>query len=268
MADAQQAPLRSLTVAKQTDLNRVAPGEQRTRRPLSSSLNLSKNGNQMSGVQRPIRVLIINNPAHRLVGDALAVVLRVDPSLEVMDVLEHPLQAVKYMEAREPDVGLVNCLRHEAHATQSTATLRAALPGLRVIVLAATLDHTVMTACIRAGAAGYLTVGCSSSELLTAIKRVYSGEVVFPVDALHASVVQSGLRSELPALTPREQYILQAMADGLTVAETADRMKVATATVQTHVKNAMAKLSAHSRLQAVVVGLKMGIIELRTADSE
>lgn len=220
----------------------------------------------MSEARRRIRVLIVDNPAHRLVGEALAIVLRTDPSIEVMDVLEHPGEAMKYEETRQPDVGLINCLHHDPHATQSMATLRAAFPGLRVVVLAAALNAEVMAAWVRAGAAGFLTIGSSSSELLTAIKRVYSGEIAFPVDALHASVVRSGVRAELPALTPREQHILQAMADGLTVVETADRMRIATATVQTHIKNAMAKLGAHSRLEAVVVGLKIGIIELRTAD--
>ena len=63
-------------------------------------------------------------------------------------------------------------------------------------------------------------------------------------------------------LSPREREILQLIADGLTDREIADRLRVAPATSRTHARNLIAKLGAHTRAQAVAIGIRSGEIAL------
>ena len=58
----------------------------------------------------------------------------------------------------------------------------------------------------------------------------------------------------------REREILALLADGATDGQIAARLELSPATVQTHVRNAKAKLGARTRAQAVAVALQRGLI--------
>lgn len=58
------------------------------------------------------------------------------------------------------------------------------------------------------------------------------------------------------ALTPREREVLALLADGLSGARIAERLVLSPETVRTHVRNAMAKLGASTRSQAVAIALR------------
>jgi DNA-binding CsgD family transcriptional regulator len=61
--------------------------------------------------------------------------------------------------------------------------------------------------------------------------------------------------------TPRERQILALLAGGATDVQIASRLELSPATVQTHVRNAKAKLGARTRTQAVALALRRGLIE-------
>jgi DNA-binding NarL/FixJ family response regulator len=63
-------------------------------------------------------------------------------------------------------------------------------------------------------------------------------------------------------LTRREHDLLRALADGLGDQEIADRLHVSVRTVQSHMVNLMDKLDVHSRLQALVVAVRHGIVQI------
>jgi PAS domain S-box-containing protein len=92
------------------------------------------------------------------------------------------------------------------------------------------------------------------------------------VPGLHLSIFARGtngpappqqlpLRREGP-LTPREAEILQLIADGLTDREIAGRLVISPATARTHARNLIGKLGAHTRAQAVAIGIRRGEISL------
>src|SRR3954447_19527312 len=214
--------------------------------------------------QQRIKVLLINS--HRLFGEALCTVLRVDPSLDVLDLQEDALHAEPYVRTARPDVVVLECLFPETRAAQSIAMLMMALPGLKILVLTAVVDIDTLAACVQAGASGHLTRDCTIWQLIDAIKRAHVGEMLFSPEALISLLTGPKRHERAHTLTAREHEVLQAMADGLTVAETAERMAIAVDTVRTHIRNCMGKLGARSRLEAVLIGLRAGIIELRTPD--
>jgi DNA-binding NarL/FixJ family response regulator len=121
-----------------------------------------------------------------------------------------------------------------------------------------------------AGAAGILHKSASVMEVVEAVRRVHAGEqlltVAEVVEALR--VIDQERRKDraelLPfeQLTDRELEVLQALADGLSDKEIAERLNIGPATERTHVTNFLAKLNATSRLQALVLAVRHDIVTI------
>jgi DNA-binding NarL/FixJ family response regulator len=67
-------------------------------------------------------------------------------------------------------------------------------------------------------------------------------------------------RGSLEILTPRELQVLRLLAEGHKTEEVATLMSISTATVRNHVEHVLRKLHAHSRLEAVAVARKLGLV--------
>jgi len=65
-----------------------------------------------------------------------------------------------------------------------------------------------------------------------------------------------------PTLTPREQEVLELMSTGKDVTTIARELQMAPHTCRGHVKSLLAKLGAHSQLEAVIVAVRTGLIHL------
>jgi DNA-binding NarL/FixJ family response regulator len=63
-------------------------------------------------------------------------------------------------------------------------------------------------------------------------------------------------------LTPRERDVLQALAEGLSDKEIAERLYVGLGTVRSHTTSLLSKLEVQSRLQALVFAVRHGLVEI------
>jgi PAS domain S-box-containing protein len=82
---------------------------------------------------------------------------------------------------------------------------------------------------------------------------------------MHLMLLHGGARGRSPVepvLTPREREVMQMLARGLNAREVADRLVLSPATVRTHVQNAVKRLGASTRVQAIAIALDRGEIEL------
>ena len=91
-----------------------------------------------------------------------------------------------------------------------------------------------------------------------------SRRVVVLEDVVSSPVAQP---SQSPAaaaatLTPRERDVLRALADGLDVRAIAAQLQISVHTTRGHIKKIMHKLDARTQLQAVVIGVRAGLIDL------
>ena len=210
-----------------------------------------------------IRVLLVER--RRLFAAALAAALAADPALELVgcagDLRDGDLGRLR------PDVAVVGVALVRADGGALDA-LRAAAPGTKALVLADQLDDATLAACAHAGAAGVVPTDGAPDDLARAIKRVHAGEVLFAPEVL-LRLLRQPRRGPAPAgradppasLAPRERAVLEAAAAGLDPQATAARLGIALHTVRTHLKHAMAKLGAHSRLEAVLTAIRLGLIE-------
>lgn len=109
--------------------------------------------------------------------------------------------------------------------------LREALPEAKVLVLTALDTPGLAEEILRAGAHGFAAKTASPEEILLAINTVLRGEIFLPKEA---------------SLTDREQAIFNFLAQGLRLAEIAERLGISIKTVESHLENLKEKLGCRS----------------------
>jgi DNA-binding NarL/FixJ family response regulator len=114
---------------------------------------------------------------------------------------------------------------------------------------------------LRSGARAALARSASPSQIVAAIYAVAAGLVAVPAES-HATL--SGAPAELliDHLTPREMDVLEMLAEGLSNKLIADRLGISEHTAKFHVNSILAKLSAGTRTEAVMRGLRLGLIKI------
>jgi two-component system nitrate/nitrite response regulator NarL len=139
-----------------------------------------------------------------------------------------------------------------------------------VMVLSAFSDKGTLALAVEAGAAGVLHKSSRIDEITDAIRRLRSGEQLLSQrEVIEAVRYVSRTRSEaretqlmVAKLTPRERDVLQALAEGLSDKEIAERLYVGIGTVRSHTTSLLSKLEVQSRLQALVFAVRHGLVEI------
>jgi DNA-binding NarL/FixJ family response regulator len=128
-----------------------------------------------------------------------------------------------------------------------------------VVLLADDPDERTLRRALAAGCSGLVAKRGRLDELVIAIKAVASGSTAFP-QALMANVLRD--RQEVPALSARELQVLRLVAAGEGTNAIAGQLGLSVHTARNHIRNLMTKLGAHSRVEAVVMAARSGLIEL------
>jgi DNA-binding NarL/FixJ family response regulator len=217
-------------------------------------------------------VLLVDDQSLLRMGFRL--VLEAEPDLDVVGEAGDGRTAVDQVGALRPDVVLMDVRMPGMNGIEATERIVAAFPGTRVLILTTFDLDEYAFAGLRAGASGFLLKDAKPAELVAAIRSVASGDaVVSPrvtrrmleifADRLPATTAQADAGAghpRLAELTARERETLEAIAEGLSNAEIAERMFLSEATVKTHVGRILAKLGVRDRVQAVVFCYENGVV--------
>jgi DNA-binding NarL/FixJ family response regulator len=137
-----------------------------------------------------------------------------------------------------------------------------------VIFLSAFFHDRYIEEALEAGASGYVTKNEAPGSLLSAIRKVSSGFTYFSPEVHERLVVDvSGLRLRSEShtrgfsLTDRETETLRYVAQGLAKREIANIMHLSVRTVDAHVRNLMAKLDIHDRVELARFAIREGLAE-------
>jgi PAS domain S-box-containing protein len=117
-----------------------------------------------------------------------------------------------------------------------------------------------------ADAAGQVSVVCTplTTPVVGDVEEIV---LVFQSDAKHVPTVDPSAVRRAELLTPRERDVLLGLAEGLTSSGVADRLGICESTVRGHIKSLLHKLQVHTQLQAVLVGIRAGVIPLEVSPS-
>jgi DNA-binding NarL/FixJ family response regulator len=169
--------------------------------------------------------------------------------------------ALKGLPAEQPDVVLMDINMTGMNGIECVERLKAAAPGIQIVMLTVYEDTEKIFNALAAGASGYLLKRLSPSKLLQAIREVHaggspmSGSIARKVVASFQTAESSGQRAA--QLSPREQMILGRLAKGLTYQAIADELGISVNTIRTHLRRVYEKLHVQSRTEAVAKYLRL-----------
>jgi DNA-binding NarL/FixJ family response regulator len=169
--------------------------------------------------------------------------------------------AMKFLLPLRPDVVIMDIGLPDISGIECTARLKGLLPDTQVLILTVYGDHDKVFQALEAGASGYLLKRCSPAEIRQAILDVQQGGAPMTGE-IARKVVQSFRKSgtlgasNTQALTPREESVLDLLAQGYITKEIADKLAISFDTVRFHLKHIYAKLHVRSRAEAIVKRLR------------
>ncbi len=208
---------------------------------------------------RTIRVFIIDD--HRMFTQAVAAALTEEPDMEVVDTVENLASARERLEHLEVDVILLDQRLPDGQGTHAAAELRALCPGAKVVLVTAAMEPSVLNEALAAGCAGFVTKGDSIDALAAAVRAADSGAT--PVSPAMLNRIMRGDSNSAnltEPLTPRETAVLLFLADGMSNDEIAKRLFISIHTLRNHIQSIISKLGAHSKLEAVSIAIREGVI--------
>ncbi|HWT24596.1 MAG TPA: response regulator transcription factor [Solirubrobacteraceae bacterium] len=163
------------------------------------------------------------------------------------------------VERLEPDVALVDIRLGDDDGIALTRELLDAGPERRIVLYTGSADEDLLFSGLDSGARGYALKDGSPRELVEALESVAAGgSYVDP--RLRPALLSRRTTERLPTLSNREREVLDLLARGLTGEQVAEQLVLSAETVKTHVRNAMNKLEAHTRVHAIAIALREGYI--------
>jgi DNA-binding NarL/FixJ family response regulator len=213
----------------------------------------------------PIRVLLADD--HALVRAGIRLLLEKLPDIEVVAEASDGREAICLIEQHEPHVVLTDIAMPALNGLEVTRHLAKTFPSVRVVILSMYSDEAHVHLALRAGASGYLLKGSAREELKLAIHAVAQGETYLSPGVAKIIVREHGgcLNAEpfpLQTLSPRQQQVLQLIAEGKTTKQAALELNISVKTVETHRMQLMDRLQIHDIAGLVRFAIKVGLVTL------
>jgi DNA-binding NarL/FixJ family response regulator len=225
-------------------------------RPLTDSAAPADTGRAL-----PIRLLLIED--HLALRKGLELLLS-HRGCDVVGTGGCTAEARALVAEREPDVAVVDVHLGDESGIALTRELLELAPRCRVVLYTGASDAELMMAGLEAGAMGYALKDGDPDELMAAIRAAVAGDTYVDPRLREALPPVRATTTPVPdrrsPLSKREREIMDHLAQGLTGEQVAERLVLSSETVKTHIRNAMTKLEATTRVHAVALALRDGQI--------
>lgn len=198
----------------------------------------------MIAVDAPVKVLIADDQT--LFRACLARILARDPRLEIVAQARNGSEAVEETLALRPDVVLMDLQMPGLNGVEAVKKLHQDAPAVRVLVLSAYADRSMVTEAIESGAVGYADKDITPDEM---VQRILSASSTSPQ--------QRPARADL---SEREVGVLKEVASGLSNKQIARRLGISEKTVRNHLSRVFSKLRAANRTEAVLSAMRLGLL--------
>jgi DNA-binding NarL/FixJ family response regulator len=204
-----------------------------------------------------VRVLLVDD--HSIVREGLEGVIRESKDMLLAGSVGSGKEALGFCRQQAVDIVLLDLRMPDMDGIETLVALKALTPSLHVIVLTSDDREASVRRAMDAGATGFLSKSVRAWDLLEALRKVHRHGRLPLAPELAARV-----RPDLgfPSLTTREQEVLSEMALGCGNEEISETLGVSLNTVKTHVNSVLTKLGAASRTEAVVMGIRKGLVNI------
>jgi two-component system, NarL family, response regulator DevR len=202
----------------------------------------------------PLRVMLVDD--HEIVRDGIRAMLQGEDDIVVTAEAGTVREAIDEANRTRPDVVVMDVRLADGSGIEATREIRAHRDATRVLMLTSFADDEALFASIMAGASGYVLKQVRSGDLLRAIRAVGAGDSLLDPSVTNAVLdrLRKGkhltLDEKLSRLSPQEERILTAVADGKTNKQIGDELDLAEKTVKNYVSSILSKLEVARRAEA------------------
>ena len=221
-------------------------------------------------VEAKSKTRIVLADDHPLLRQALRDILEKQPDFEVIAEASNGEEAVKLATEMLPDIVIMDISMPVLNGLEATKQIKATNPSIAVLVLTVHSDSEHILSILRAGAGGYLTKSVYGDEVIHAVRALVSGETVLSPAVSQQIFKYAFQHSSKPkdlgtgnTLSSRELEVLHLAAKGISNKDIAQRLDLSLRTVKGYLAGLFQKLNVASRTEAVIIGLRKGIITLQ-----
>jgi len=210
-----------------------------------------------------MKIMICDDQA--IVRDGLAMLMKLEPDVQVTGIAEDGASIVEMVGKDRPDLVLMDLKMPILNGVEATRKIKTQYPEVKVLVLTTYDDDEWVFDAVQAGASGYLLKDTPREELIKAIKGTIMGKTYLDPVIAGKILGQASSRQSQPSkavtgkLTEREVEILSLIARGLSNSDIADRLFLSEGTVRNHVSAILTKLEVADRTQAAVIAIQHGL---------
>ncbi len=198
---------------------------------------------------------------HPLFRKGVADLIGMDDSLSLVGEAANGQDGIQLAKDKRPDLILLDINMKGMSGIETLRSIKLLDLDSRVLMLTVSDNEEDVIAALRLGADGYLLKDMEPEDILECLHKAAGGKVV--INERLTQLLAQALREEgrdteasVPALTAREQQILEKLSCGMSNKLIAKELGISEGTVKVHVKNLLKKLNLHSRMEAAVWALK------------
>ncbi len=214
-----------------------------------------------------INIMLVDD--HPLFRQALRNILEKQADFEIVAEAANGEEAVSLAIELALDVVVMDISMPVLNGLEATRQIKAKNPAIIVLVLTVHDDSEHVIGILESGAAGYLTKSAVEEEVVSAIRSVVAGETVLSTQIFQQilkQVIKYPIKpiplGTIDKLSKREMEILKLAARGMSNRDISLVLNLSLRTVKGYLAEIFSKLGVGSRTEAVITGLRSGIITL------
>ncbi len=208
----------------------------------------------MPDLPRKIRILTVDD--HPLFRQGVAAVIHSRDDMEVIAEGANGIEAVELYRRHLPDVVIMDLRMPALDGVEAISIIKTEFPDARILVMTTSSGDAEALRALRGGALGYILKNTVDLDVGNAITQVFAGQKFVPRE-VSAAIADHAIDGEL---SDREIEVLKLVASGHSNPLIAQTLSISEATVKSHMKNIMAKLTARDRTHAVMIAVRRGIL--------
>ena len=200
---------------------------------------------------KDIKILLVDD--HSIVRYGIRSLIERNTGLSVCGEAENLLEAYEKVRELKPDVVLLDLKLPDGDGATGCREIKKIQEDIKVIILTAYADDTIVVEAVRAGADGYLLKNIDSKTIIEAIRDVFEGKSV--LDSTVLPKVLRAIKSNSDShetMTPQEKRILDFISEGKTNKEIGEELFIAEKTVRNNVSIIMKKINVSNRTEAAI----------------
>lgn len=213
-------------------------------------------------MQPRIRLILADD--HGMVRKGIREYLETDPRMEIVGEATDGEQALEMARTLLPDVVLLDVQMPRLNGIETARRIRSEKLKCAILMVSAYDDDPYVMSALQAGANGYVLKTAAPADLVKAVLTVRAGRLALDeglTQVLVRSMSAGGPGGPPQAeVSPRELEVLCLISQGQTNKAIAARLDISDRTVQGHIASIFEKLSAGSRTEAVMIGIRLGLI--------